>query len=278
MTKSDVLRRSGIKIMSSLTFLMGSLLYVMVFAIVNGTVGFICAMGVTISGAVGVAKVLGDNIGISYNAIIFIGIICGVLRGFLRYIEQYTNHYIAFKTLAVLRDKIFHALRMLCPAKLETKKKGSIIAMITSDIETLEVFYAHTISPICIAVLVSALVIVFVGIESSWVLSVVALFGYLCVGVFIPAISSDRLKSSGVKYREEFSQFNAYFLDSIKGIKDLVLNNAGIHRKYEVDRRSEELLTETKKMKHISSKFVATTELCVSLFILISLFVGGGGR
>lgn len=274
MTKSDVLRRSGIKIMSSLTFLMGSLLYVMVFAIVNGTVGFICAMGVTISGAVGVAKVLGDNIGISYNAIIFIGIICGVLRGFLRYIEQYTNHYIAFKTLAVLRDKIFQALRMLCPAKLETKKKGSIIAMITSDIETLEVFYAHTISPICIAVLVSALVIVFVGIESSWVLSVVALFGYLCVGVFIPAISSDRLKSSGVKYREEFSQFNAYFLDSIKGIKDLVLNNAGIHRKYEVDRRSEELLTETKKMKHISSKFVATTELCVSLFILISLFVG----
>ena len=131
----------------------------MILAVINGSVGFVCAMGVTVFGAVGVAKALGEAIALSYGWIIGLTIGCGVLRGLLRYFEQYSNHYIAFRLLAVLRDKIFGALRVLCPAKLESKQKGSIIAMITSDIETLEVFYAHTISPICIAVLVSTAVL-----------------------------------------------------------------------------------------------------------------------
>ena len=147
-----------------------------------------------------------------------------MLRGLLRYLEQYSNHYIAFKLLAVLRDKIFSALRTLCPAKLESKQKGSIIAMITSDIETLEVFYAHTISPICIAVIVSAAVFLFVGFVSSWILALAALAGYLIIGIVVPVISSGKLKESGVRYRKEFASFNAYFLDSIKGIKDIAVS------------------------------------------------------
>ena len=153
------LRRSGAVIMANLILLLGSLAFIMVLAVINGSIGFICAMGVTLSGAVGVAKALGEPISLSYGVIIGLGIGCGVLRGLLRYLEQYSNHYIAFRLLAVLRDKIFGALRRLCPAKLEGKQKGAIIAMITSDIETLEVFYAHTISPICIAVIVSACVL-----------------------------------------------------------------------------------------------------------------------
>lgn len=260
--------------MASLIALLGSLSYIMILAVINGSLGFICAMGVTIFGAVGIAKALGESIALSYGVIISLAVGCGVLRGLLRYLEQYSNHYIAFKLLAVLRDKIFAALRKLCPAKLESKQKGSIIAMITSDIETLEVFYAHTISPICIAVLVSLSVLVFVGLVSSWYLSLVALFAYILIGIVVPMVSSGRLKQSGVKYRSEFASFNAYFLDSIKGIKDIVLNNAGSQRETEVNRRSEILLQETKNMKKDITRFSAATELTVSLSIIITLIVG----
>lgn len=268
------LRRSGAKIIASLIVLLGSLAYIMLLAVINGSLGYICAMSVTIFGAVGVAKALGETIAISYGLIIGLAVGCGVVRGLLRYLEQYSNHYIAFKLLAVLRDKIFGALRVLCPAKLESKQKGSIIAMITSDIETLEVFYAHTISPICIAVIVSVAVLLFVGFVSSWYLALVAVVAYLIIGIVVPMISSKRLKDSGVKYRSEFALFNAYFLDSIKGIKDIVLNNAGEEREKEVNRRSDLLLKETKKMKHDSVRASAVIEIAVSLSIIITLVVG----
>lgn len=269
-----MLRRSGIKIMTNLILLLGSLAYIMILAVINGSVGFICAMGVTLFGAIGIAKALGEAISLSYGAIIAFAIGCGIMRGVLRYFEQYSNHYIAFRLLATLRDKIFGALRILCPAKLESKQKGSIIAMITSDIETLEVFYAHTISPICIAVLVSGCVFLFVGFVSSWYIALVALLGYISVGIAVPLISSSKLKASGVKYRSEFASFNAYFLDSIKGIKDIVLNNAGKEREKEVNDRSNILLGETKKMKNNITKASAATELCVSLFIIATLIIG----
>ena len=273
-TQKKALRRSGAKIMASLILLLGSLSYIMILAVINGSVGFVCAMGVTVFGAVGVAKALGEAIALSYGWIIGLTIGCGVLRGLLRYFEQYSNHYIAFRLLAVLRDKIFGALRVLCPAKLESKQKGSIIAMITSDIETLEVFYAHTISPICIAVLVSTAVFLFVGFVSSWYLALVALVGFLTIGIVVPLISSGKLKESGVKYRAEFASFSAYFLDSIKGIKDIVLNNAGEEREKEVNKRSDGLLKETKKMKHNITRAGSAIELTVSVFVLITLAVG----
>ncbi len=271
---SKAVRRSGAKIMASLILLLGSLAYIMVLAVINGSLGFVCAMGVTLFGAVGIAKAMGEAIALSYGWIIGLAIGCGVLRGLLRYLEQYGNHYIAFRLLAVLRDRIFGALRTLCPAKLESKQKGSIIAMITSDIETLEVFYAHTISPICIAVLVSLAVFIFVGTISHWYLALVALLGYILVGIVVPLISSAVLKESGVRYRAEFAGFNAYFLDSIKGIKDIVLNNAGESRKADVNRRSDILLAETKKMKSGITKASAATELTVSLIIFAALAVG----
>lgn len=274
MKQNTKLRRSGAVIMGKLILLLGSLSYIMILAVINGSVGFLCAMGVTLFGAIGIAKALGETVALSYGLIIGLAIGCGVLRGALRYFEQYSNHYIAFRLLAVLRDKIFGALRKLCPAKLESKQKGSIIAMITSDIETLEVFYAHTISPICIAVLVSACVFLFVGFVSSWYIALVALLGFVTIGVIVPIIFSGKLKESGVNYRTEFAGFNAYFLDSIKGIKDIVLNNAGKEREKEVNERSDVLLTETKKMKHDITKAAAVTELCVSLFIIATLAIG----
>lgn len=274
MTKKQDIRISGAKIMASLITLLGSLAYIMVIAVINGSLGFIFAMGVTLMGAVGVAKALGETIALSYSLIIGLAIGFGVFRGILRYFEQYSNHYIAFRLLALLRDKIFAALRRLCPAKLESKKKGSIIAMITSDIETLEVFYAHTISPICIAVIVSACVAIFVWICSSPWLALVDILGFITIGIILPMFTSAKLKESGVLYRREFASFNAYFLDSIKGIKDIVINNAGNEREKEVNIRSDALLAETKKLKHDTTKAMAATELCISIFIISALIVG----
>ena len=267
-------RMNGGKIMARLIVLLGSLAYIMVIAVINGSLGFISAMGVTLMGAVGVAKALGENIALSYGWIMGLAVGFGVLRGALRYAEQYSNHYIAFRLLAVLRDKIFGALRVLCPAKLESKQKGAIIAMITSDIETLEVFYAHTISPICIAVVVSSAVFVFVGCVSSWYLALVAMCGYLAIGIVLPMITSKLLRSGGVGYRAEFSSFNAYFLDSIKGVKDIVLNNAENARLAEVDRRSDSLLDYTKKLKRKISTAAGLTEIFVSVFVILTLAVG----
>lgn len=263
-------RMSGGRIMASLIALLGSLAYVMVFAVINGSLGFICSMGVTVFGAVGVAKALGEQIALSYGVIIGMAVGLGVLRGGLRFVEQYCNHYIAFRLLAVLRDKIFSALRRLCPAKLESKQKGSIIAMLTSDIETLEVFYAHTVSPICIALTVSAAVMIFVGLVSSWWLSLVAAIGYIAVGIAAPLISSSAMKEAGVKYRACFSAFNAYFLDSIKGIKDIVLNNAGETRKRGVSERSDTLSGYTRELKYKIANATAATEFTVSFMTLIA--------
>lgn len=271
---SSRIRRSGLSIMGNLVSLLGGFAMVLLGAVINGSIGYLCAMGVTVLGAVGVAKALGENIALSYNWIIVLAIDCGVLRGLLRYIEQYSNHYIAFKLLAILRDRIFRVLRKLCPAKLESRKKGSIIAMLTSDIETLEVFYAHTLSPICIAILVSLTVCVFTGtVVSPW-LAAAAFLGYLVIGILVPVISSAALKESGVNYRREFASFNSYFLDSIKGIQDILFHNAGEQRKKEVNERSEKLLKETRQMKDASTKAAAATELIVSLFILLTLAVG----
>ena len=267
-------RRSGIKIMSSLILLLGSLSYIMILAVINGSAGFICAIGVTLMGAVGAAKAIGEPIALSYGAIAAAAVGCGALRGLLRYFEQYSNHYIAFRLLAVLRDRIFSALQVLCPAKLETKQKGAIITMITSDIETLEVFYAHTVSPVCIAVIVSLCVTIFVWRISHPLLALAALCGYVTVGVLLPILSSGRLKASGVRYRAGFSSFSAFFLDSIKGVKEIVLYGAGEEREKEVDRRSDQLLEETKRMKRDTSAAAAATELCVSLFIILSLAAG----
>lgn len=271
--KKQKSRMSGGRIMASLILLLGSLAYVMLFAVINGSLGFVCSMGVTVFGAVGVAKALGEPIAISYGLIIGLAVGLGALRGALRFVEQYCNHYIAFRLLAVLRDKIFAALRRLCPAKLESKKKGSIIAMLTSDIETLEVFYAHTVSPICIAITVSTAVFLFVGFVSGWYMSLVALAGFVAVGIIAPVISSSFMRDAGVKYRASFASFNAYFLDSIKGIKDIVLNNAGKQRKEEVNARSDELLKHTHELKYKIANAGAVTEFTVSLMTLVATAV-----
>lgn len=274
--KKELSRRSGVRIAAELMKLLGGRLSaVMLLAVLNGSLGFLCAMGVPFFGAVGIAKALGESIPLSYGAIAGLCVGCGVLRGGLRYLEQYGNHYIAFRLLAVLRDKIFTKLRALCPAKLESRQKGSLLTMITADIETLEVFYAHTVSPVCIAVLVSAAVMVVTGLAASWYLSLIAAAAYLCIGVLLPRFFSRRMAETGMRYRRELGDFGAYFLDSIKGIRELVLYNAGEARAAEVDRRSNAMLGRTKTLKWETALSAAATEAAVSLSVLAVTAVFG---
>ena len=271
---NDYKRMSGLKVMSSLIVLLDSLVYIMLLAVINGSLGFLSAIGVTVVGAVGVAKLLGESIAISYYAIIGIIIFLGLLRGLLRYFEQYSNHYIAFRLLAVLRDKIFYSLRRLAPSKLDGKQKGSIISMVTSDIETLEVFYAHTISPICIAILVSMTILVLLGVFISWYMSLILLLGYIVIGIVLPIIASKSMREVGVEYRQKFSNFNSYFLDSIKGVNEINYYNSAEDRIKNVNIKSNELVLCTRKLKSKTSLFIAVTELVIGLVSSISLVVG----
>ncbi len=267
-------RRCGIVIMASLVLLLGSLAWIILFAVLAGVAGYLCAMGVTVFGAIGIAKALGEAVPLSYVQIMLGAVGCGVARGGLRWVEQYSNHYIAFRLLAVLRDKIFKKLRQLCPAKLEGKQKGAIIAMLTADIETLEVFYAHTISPICIAVLVELIVFAFLAGWISLSLGVTALCADLIIGIALPLLAGKRLRPYGIAYRQEFSDFNAFLLDSVRGVREIVLHNAAQERMAQVDRRSESLQTQTTLSKRASCVSAAVTELCVSVCILVALGVG----
>ena len=224
-------RRSGIRIMGQLIGLVKPLLPVMILAIVLGTVGYLCAIFLTILAGYGmmhillepVMEALGLSLGSSGAGMLFrmetqtlfiALVVMAVMRGILHYGEQYCNHFIAFKLLAIIRHKVFAALRKLCPAKLEGRDKGNLISVITSDIELLEVFYAHTISPIAIAVLTSLVMILFLG-QILPAAAILALAGYLVVGAVIPLFFGSRGADKGMEFRNGFGGLNSFILDSL---------------------------------------------------------------
>ena len=270
-------RRNGFTIMAKLIVLVGSLAYIMLLAVVNGLLGYLAALGTTLFGAMGVAQIIDSStFGSQVGVWLFVGLAVGsgVLRGILRYFEQYSNHNIAFKLLALLRDKIFNKLRKLAPAKIDNKNKGNLVAMITSDVEILEVFYAHTVSPVFIAITVSLTIFLFVGLFINWYLAAVAICAYVVIGIVFPPIASKAMASSGVNYKKKFASFSSYFLDSIRGAKEIVVHNAVEDRKKNVDEQSEGLLSSLKIMKRATARITGSTELLVTIFLIITTVVG----
>ena len=236
-------RRSGIAIMGKLIVLIKPLLHVMAVAILLGVTGYLCAISLTILGAktLGLAtggflsdavKYLSENAGVSekITGIMTAMILVAVFRGVFHYIEQYCNHFIAFKLLAVIRHKVFAALRKLCPAKLEGRDKGNLISIITTDIELLEVFYAHTISPIAIAIVVSLVMILFIG-SYSVAAGVFALIAYIVIGVVIPIINGKRGGTLGMKFRNAVGELSSFVLGELRGIDETIQYGAGEKKK-----------------------------------------------
>ena len=267
-------KRSVFKIIIELIKLIGSFVGVILLAVLMGTLGFILAMNITIFGSLAIIKFLKIDISLSYTVIFIIIITSGILRGLVRYIEQYFNHYIAFKLLSIIRGKIFDKLRELSPAKLDSKNKGEIISIIQSDIETLEVFYAHTISPFLIAILTSTYVFLFIGFMSSWGLALVALVSYMLIGGIIPVIYYKMNNKHGKDYRKNLGIFEEYYLDSIYGHYEVLSSNNETKRLNIVSDMSKNLIKTNKALDKKSTFFKNITNTIIVIMNVVIILVG----
>lgn len=260
-------RRRAISIMGSLIGLVKPLLHIMLAAIILGTAGYLCAIFLTIlAGQVIVHGLIAGGAG-SVKTIITVMLIIAVLRGILHYAEQYCNHFIAFKLLAIIRHKVFAALRKLCPAKLEGRDKGNLISIITTDIELMEVFYAHTISPIAIATLTSLVMVVFIG-RYHWLAGILALIAYLIVGVVIPMWNGKCGSQMGMEFRTNFGELNSFVLDSLRGLNETIQYDQGEKRKEQMSERSRSLAGIQEKL----SKMEGAQRSFTNLVILLASF------
>ena len=265
------MNRNGLKVMYKLIGLVLPLVHVMIAAITMGVIGFLTAIFIIVLGGVGLLNILGFATALSLKQVIIGIVICAVLRGILRYAEQGSNHYIAFKLLALIRHKVFIKLRKLAPAKLEGKDKGNLISIITTDTELLEVFYAHTISPIIIAFITSVIMTIFIGSYNIF-LGAIALVAYFIVGVIIPVWSSNQGDETGQQYRDELG--NSYFLSSIRGINDIIQYGVGKERLDEINRRTDELETKQKFLLKQEGSNRAVTDTAILLCSMVMLFAG----
>lgn len=213
--------RSAFAVMLGLIGMIKPLLGIMCVAILMGCAGNLAATFLTILGGYALLTVAGLYEGMELSVIFALLIVFAVARGILRYAEQASNHYIAFKLLARIRHQVFAALRALAPAKLDGSKKGNLISIITSDIELLEVFYAHTISPIAIAVITSIIMTVFIG-SLHPALGALALVFYVMVGLVIPVINGRRGGARGQEYRDSFGALNTCVLDNLYGLEEIL--------------------------------------------------------
>ena len=259
------------KIILKLLALVKPLLHIMAITVTMGVIGFLCSIFITILGGYGLVNAFGLSTGIATKTILVTVLVLAVLRGVLRYAEQASGHYIAFRLLAIIRDKVFKALRRLAPAKLEGKDKGNLISIITSDIELLEVFYAHTIAPVTIAVITSIIMLFFIG-SFHPVLAFVALLAYITVGYVLPRQNSKRGKEDGKQYRDAFGELNSYVLDSLRGLRETIQFNDGQDRLEKMIKSSDELDGLQEKLKEHEAKTKAITDTVILLFSLGMLF------
>ena len=267
--------------MARLIVLVRTLLPVMLLAIFFGSIGHLCAIAVTVSAASGIAGIAGQSVPLVPVGILpYFLIAFAVCRGIFHYAEQYCNHFIAFKLLAVIRHRIFSKLRELCPAKLEGRDKGNLISIITSDIELLEVFYAHTISPAAIALIVSACMTVFIWQENA-AAGIIALCAYITVGFVIPLVNAKLGGGDGLKFRNAFGALGSFVLDSLRGLDETIQYGCGKKRLSELIKRSQELTATQKKLSTLESYQRAITNFVILAFdaavfclLLRSFFAG----
>ena len=267
------MRKNGFVVMGHLLKLVTPLSHIMAFTITMGTLGFLAAIFIMVLGAMGLVNLLNFDTHLSFSGILTALIVLAVARGVLRYLEQMSGHYIAFKLLALLRDKVFSSLRRLAFVKLQDKQAGQLVSLVTNDIELLEVFYAHTIAPIMIAFFTSAILLLVFGHLSGWFV-LVALAAYLTVGVILPIITTKLAREDGRRYRELVGEMNDFFLDSVRGMKEIQLFGYAKQRLNEIQQRSQKIDTAFERIKDQEAKVRVYTEVAVSAFNIIMLFTG----
>lgn len=266
-------KRSGFNVMMRLIGLVKPLAVYMIIAIIMGLIGNLCATFITIFGGYAILSATGGNSPLPLVALFICVVAFAVVRGGLRYAEQACNHFIAFKLLALIRDKVFKALRTLCPAKLEGRDKGDLISVITSDIELLEVFYAHTISPAAIWLLFTVIMSVFIG-SYNLVSGLIALAAYIIVGIIVPVVISKLSGDSGIKFRTKSGELSSFVLESLRGLSETVQYGAGKNRLEKMNKMTDDLSGEEAEMKRMTGRNMAVTNSIILIFDLAMLFCG----
>lgn len=264
MNKAKVLLRM-IKLVKPLTGCM-------ILAVLFGTIGFLTAQFIPVLGGMIILNGTGEETTLSLKMLIVLLLSFALLRAIFRFAEQRMNHYIAFTLLAIIRDKLFKALRKLCPAKLEGRDKGDLISLITSDVELLEVFYAHTISPICIAVITETIMCIFIGSYHP-VLGLVALASYLLVGLVLPLVISKRSGTTGDDLREQSGELSAHMLESIRGIDDTLQYSYGKKRLKEIGEKTTALSAKQAFLSKLTGTNMAIANLMILISDIVMLFV-----
>lgn len=266
--------RSPLQVMAGLIKMIKPLLGWMFLAVLMGCLGNLSATFLTIFGGYGMLNAAGAKVDISFKNIVIILTILAVFRGILRYAEQSCNHYIAFKLLARIRHRIFAALRKLAPAKLDGSEKGNLISIITSDIELLEVFYAHTISPIAIAVITSVIMTAFLWMQYP-LAGLAGIGAYVIVGIWIPVQNSRRGRRSGQEYRDSFGRLNTSVLDNLYGLDEILQYQQKENRMKDMARKTENLeQTSGKLKKDENTQRIATDSVILSSGILMLVICG----
>ena len=268
-------QRSGFSVMRRLIVLVRPLAPFMALAVLLGVAGFVCAIFLTILGGWAILEVLGLGAPLALGGLFACAAAFALLRGVLRYGEQACNHFIAFKLLALIRDKVFTALRRLCPAKLEGRDKGDLISVITADIELLEVFYAHTISPATIALVMSAGMSVFIGAYHP-LLGLLAAAAYLTVGAALPVLIARLGGNTGAQFRAQAGALSGYVLDSLRGLREVLQYHQGENRLAGLEERTEGLLHTEERMKGRAAWSMALTNTVILTFSLGMLAAAAG--
>ena len=268
---SDHARRSAPSIMWRMMGLVRPLAGWLVLAVALGSIGMLTAAFVPAFGAFGLMAALGHNaLGLGLVAACAACAACGITRGPLHYGEQLCNHYIAFRLLAHIRDLVFGALRQLAPAKLEGRGKGELVSLVTSDIELLEVFYAHTISPIAIALVCTA---VFEGflLAVSPELAGIALVAYAVLGVLLPLVSAKACGTTGRQSREGAGKLGAFVLDSLRGASETIQFAGGADRSRALGELTEQVGAVDARLKRRQAASEAAADALILVANLVML-------
>lgn len=273
--------RSNARVMWRMLGLARPLAGWMVLAVACGVAGFCCATGVPVLAAeAALAAVGAGSLPWALGVTVAVLAVMAVARGVLHYVEQRCNHYIAFKLLAHVRDLVFGALRRLTPAKLAGSDSGALISTVTADVELLEVFYAHTISPICIAALMAVVMGAFLGgIHPA--LAAMALASYALVGIAVPVAVSRASGGEGRRSRDLAAGLSGFVLDGLRGLGEVLQYGAGASRLEELDRRSAELVASQRKLRARGAAGQATTTGAIMVLscaqMLLAASLAGAG-
>lgn len=245
----------------------------MIVACVCGTLGHLAATFLPVFGIAAAFAAVGSPVwNLSVPAALAAMAVCALIRGGMRYAEQFMNHNVAFRLLALFRAKAFAALRRLAPAKLAGKGKGDLIALVTTDVELLEIFFAHTISPIVIAV-VTTVVYTLALLTLSAPLAVTLVIAHLTVGVILPKLFASAVRGVGPKLREESAALDDEMLDDMRGIGEIIRFGQGDARLASITRRTLSLWGKRLRLSAKNGDFAGLGAVLVMLFTAIAAFL-----